>query len=448
VFTLVISIFTGILFGLAPALHLSGSISNQALQEAGRMSSGAGGRKLRRGLVVAEISMALILLTGAGLLVRSLQRLVRVDPGFETQHVVTARITIPTAKYPDGVPLAAFFRRLTDRFRELPGVQAAGAVSLIPLAQRHTSGSTYVEHTPVQGLPIGDFVHVPYIEADRRYTTGEYFETMRIQLLRGRLFNAADNENAPFVAIVDEEFAKRMWPGRDPIGERIAFDSVPNSNPKLPQWRTVVGMVRHIRNDTLDQVGREQTYYPQSQVSFVRSMYVVVRTKLDPAAEVTSMRAQLASLDPTIPLYEPRTMNESVDRVVAQPRFNTLLLAMFGALALILAGIGIYGVLSYSVSQRAREIGIRMALGATNNNVLTLILSQGLRLALLGVALGLAFALMLTRWMSSLLFEVRSDDPFTFSCVALLLCGVALLACYLPARRATAVDPMVALRHE
>lgn len=447
-FTAAISMLTGILFGLAPALHLSGAMSNQVLQEAGRMSNTAGVQKLRRGLVVAEISMALILLTGAGLLVRSLQRLVRVDPGFETQHVVTARVTIPTAKYPDGVPLAAFFRNLTDRLGELPGVQGAGAVSLIPLAQRHTSGSTYAEHTLAQGLPISDWAHVPYVEADRRFTTGKYFETMRIQLLSGRLFTATDNENAPLVAIVDQEFANRMWPGRDPIAQRIAFNSVPNSIPPLPQWRTVVGVVRHIRNDTLDQIGREQTYYPQSQVPFVRSMYVVVRTRLDPAAEVNSMRAQLTSLDPTIPMYEARSMNELVERVVAQPRFNTLLLAMFGALALMLAGIGIYGVLSYSVSQRTREIGIRMALGATGKNVLTLILSQGLRLALLGLALGLALAFILTRWMSSLLFEVTSDDPVTFGCVALLLCAVALFACYLPARRATAVDPIVALRHE
>ena len=447
-FTAAISMLAGVLFGLAPALQLSNCISRRALQEVGHMSGSASGRNLRGGLVVAEISMAVVLLAGASLLVRSLQQLVRVDPGFQTQHVVTARVTVPTAKYPDGAPLATLFRNLTDRLRELPGVQAAGAVSLIPLAQRHTSGSTYVEHTPVQALPISDWAHVPYIEADRRFTAGEYFETMRIPLLRGRLFTAADNENAPLVAIVDEEFVNRLWPSRDPIGQRIAFNALPNSNPMLPQWRTVVGVVRHIRNDTLDQVGREQAYYPQSQVSYVRSMYLVVRSNLEPAAQMNSMRVHLARLDPTIPMYEMRTMDESVERVVAQPRFNTFLLAMFGALALILAGIGIYGVLSYSISQRTREIGIRMALGATRKNVLTLALAQGLRLALLGTALGLALSFVLTRWMSSLLFEVRSDDPVTFISVTLLLCAVALFACYLPARRATEVDPMVALRYE
>jgi putative ABC transport system permease protein len=448
VFAAAISIFTGILFGLAPSLHLSNSMSSQALKEAGRMSEGAGGPRLRGGLVIAEISMALVLLAGAGLLVRSLQRLVHVDPGFETQHVVSARVTIPEVKYPDGVPLAVFFRSLTNKFQELPGVQAAGAVSLIPLAQRHSSGSTYAEHCHVQGLPISDWAHVPYIEADRRFAAGEYFETMQIQLLRGRYFTGADNENAPLVAIVDEEFAHRMWPDSDAIGQRIAFNSIPNSKPELPQWRTVVGVVRHIHNDSLDQVGREQTYYPQSQVSFVRSMYLVARTNLDPNTLINVMRVQLATLDPTVPMYEAHTMEESLDQTVAKPKFDTVLLAAFGILALVLAGIGIYGVLSYSVSQRTREIGIRVALGATRHDVLTLILSQGLRLGVLGVALGLVFAFILTRWISSLLFEVSSSDPVTFACVAILLCAVAMFACYLPARRATEVDPMEALRYE
>jgi putative ABC transport system permease protein len=447
-FAAAISMLTGVFFGLAPALHLSKSMSSQALKEAGRMSVGAASRNLRGGLVIAEISMALVLLAGAGLLVRSLQRLVQVDPGFETQHIVTARVTVPEVRYAEGTPLAVFFRTLTSKLQEVPGVQAAGAVSLIPLAQQHASGSTYAEHTQVRNLPISDWAHVPYIEADRRFTAGEYFETMQIQLVRGRFFTANDNESAPPVAIVDEEFANRMWPGGDAIGQRIAFNTVPNSNPDQPLWRTVVGVVRHIHNDTLNQVGREQTYYPQSQVPFVRSMYLVVRTSMDPTAQVNSMRAQLASLDPTIPMYEPRTMDERLETVVAQPRFNTWLLTMFGALALVLAGIGIYGVLSYTVSQRTQEIGIRIALGATRNNVLTLVLSQGLRLGLLGIALGLAFAFILMRWISSLLFEVSSNDPLTFGFVALVLCAVALFACYLPARRATEVDPMVALRYE
>jgi putative ABC transport system permease protein len=447
-FAAVVSILTGILFGLVPALQLSTTPASEALKGAGRASSSAGGRNLRAGLVITEISMALVLLAGAGLLVRSLQRLLAVYPGFETQHVLTTRVTIPDAKYPDGVQLGAFFRELVDRVRTLPGVQAAGAVSLIPMAQRHSSGSTYVEHTQVQDIPISGFFNAPYIEADRRFTVAGYFEAMKIPLLRGRYFNDADNENAPPVAIVDEEFARRFWPGEDPLGQRIAIGSIPNSNPPQPLWRTVVGVVRHIRNDTLDQVGREQTYYPQSQVSYVRSMYLVVRTSTDPGAQINSIRAQLASLDPTIPMYDEKTMDEWLDGTTTQRRFTMLLLVAFGVLALVLAAVGTYGVLSYSVSQRTREIGIRMALGASRQQMIGMVIANGGKLAAAGVVMGLIAALALTRFMGSLLYDVGTTDPLTFGAATIVLTLFALAACYIPARRATQVDPAVTLRYE
>ncbi len=447
-FAVATSIFTGILFGVAPALHFAGGELHESLKDGAKSSGSAGGKKLRDSLVVAEIAMAMVLLTGAGLLIHSLRRLVETDPGFQTQHILTARVTIPEVKYPDGAPLAALFRDLVDKEKVLPGVRAASAVSLIPFAQRHASGTTYVEHTLVQDLPISDLAHAPYIEADRRFVTGAYFDAMRIPLLRGRFFTDSDNENAPPVAIVDEDFARRFWPHEEPLGQHIALGFIPKTKPPQLLWRTVVGVVSHIHNDALDQVGREQTYYPQSQVFFVRSMYLVVRTSGDPNAQIRSMQTQLASLDPAIPLYEARTMDDRLDGSVAQRRFNMQLLSAFGILALLLAAVGTYGVLSYSVNQRIREIGIRMALGASRGRMTAIVISGGIKLAAIGLAIGLIAALFLTRLMAGLLYEVSTADPLALASAALILTLVAIAASYIPARRAAKVDPMVALRYE
>jgi predicted permease len=447
-FAAVVSILTGVVFGLAPAMHASSGTVHDSLKDAGRSSAGVGGTKLRNALVVSEISMAMVLLAGAGLLIHSLRRLVETDPGFGAQHVLTACVTISEAKYPDGEPLAAFFRNLVDKERRLHGVQTASAVSLIPFTPRHSSGSTYVEHTRVQGLPISGWAHLPYIEADRRFVVGDYFEAMRIPLLQGRFFNDSDNENAPLVAIVDEDFARRFWPGQDPLGQHIALGFAPKSDPPQALWRTVIGVVGHVHNDALDQVGREQTYYPQSQVSYVRSMYLVVRTAGDPSAQIHSMQMQLASLDPTIPLYEPKTMDDWLEWTVAQRRFNMLLLGAFGMLALGLAAVGTYGVLSYSVNQRNREIGIRMALGASREQMIAMVIGGGIKLAAAGLAVGLIAALLLTRLMASLLYQVSTTDPPAFGAASVILAVVAIAACYMPARRAMKVDPIVALRCE
>lgn len=449
-FAVGISVATGLLFGLFPALQVSRPDVFDALRTSVRSSAGASGHRMRNGLVVAEISIALVLLVGAGLMVRSLRRLMEVDPGFQAQHVLTARVYLPAATYKDVAAVVPFFRNFIDKIGSQPGVKAVGAVSLLPVNDQGSSGSTAIESTRVQGLPSGNFFnHAPYLEADRRFTSGHYFEAMGIPLLRGRYFTDADDANAPPVAIVDETFARRIWPDVDPIGQRIATNTVPNTNPPAPLWSTVVGVVAHVRNKALDVQGREQTYVPEAQAGFpVRSMSLVVRTTTQPESMASAVRSQLSSIDPALPLYEIKTMDEQLEHSTAQRRFSMDLLVAFGVLALLLAAIGTYGVLSYSVGQRTPEIGIRLALGARRAEILKMVIGDGARLAGLGLIIGLVVALIATRFMSALLFGIGTFDVVTFLVSALVLSGMALLAAYIPARRATRVDPLIALRNE
>jgi predicted permease len=457
-FTFGISLFTGLFFGLAPAWHIARTDLRETLNEAGRGASAAGGtRRLRGVLVVSELALAVLLLVGAGLLIRSFSRLLDVSPGFQTQHLLTLELSLPNKAYPDGAPVQNFFTQLVARVKTVPGIQSAGAVSEMPLSANYNSGSVFFEDTSIPDIPrLPELLNLPFMEIDQRAATPGYFSAMQIPLVRGRIFSDADNATALLVAVVDANFAHRFWPHGDAIGQRIAVDTVPGADPnvqsKIPRWRTIVGVVGHVKHYGLDTEGREQIYFPHNQplygVFVPRDMTLAVRTSLDPASITNAIREQVAALDKDLPLYNIATMEQLVSTSVAQPRLNLSLLVAFAALALVLSAVGVYGVMAYAVTQRTHEIGIRMALGALPSDVQRQVLAEGGRLAAAGVALGLIAALALTRLMSTLLFGVKPTDPITFIAVAAMLVCVALAACYIPARRATHVDPIIALRYE
>jgi predicted permease len=453
-FTFGVSLLTGLFFGLAPAWHIARSDLRETLNEAGRGTSAArGSRHLRTSLVVSELALAVLLLAGAGLLIRSFSRLLDVSPGFQTQHLLTMELSLPEKAYPDGMPVQNFFTRLTANLKSVPGVQSVGAVSQVPLGDSYSSGSVYFEDTSIPDLPrykpLGD---LPYTEIDHRVVTADYFQTLKIPLVRGRLLSEADDEKSLLVAVVDEDFAHRFWPHRDAIGQRVAIDAIPKVKPQAPRWRTIVGVVGHVKHYSLDVEGREQIYFPHLQpwygVYVPRDMTLAVRTALEPSSVTNAIREQVFAIDKNLALYNVATMDELVSNSVAQPRLNLSLLVAFAALALALAAVGVYGVMAYAVTQRTQEFGIRMALGASAADVLKQLFFEGGRLAALGLGLGLLAALALTRLMASLLFDVKPDDPVALGAAGALLVLVALAACYVPARRATRVDPMVALRYE
>jgi predicted permease len=449
-----VSLLTGLFFGLAPAWHVARTDLRETLNPAGRgASASAASRRLRSALVVSELALAALLLVGAGLLLRSFNRLLAVSPGFETQHLLTLGLSLPDKIYSDGAPVQKFFAQLMARVQSIPGIQSAGAISQMPLADSYESGSVFFEDTAVPDLPRYPGLHnLPYTEIDQRAATPGYFETMHIPLVSGRLLNEGDNANAPLVVVVDANFAHRFWPHGDAIGHRVANGSIPNVKPATPRWRTIVGVVGHVKHYGLDVEGREQIYFPHAQPLFdsfsPRDMTLVVRTSLDPASVTSAIREQVFAIDKHLPLYNVSTMDQLVSTSVAQPRLNLSLLAAFAMLALVLAAVGVYGVMAYSVTQRTHEIGIRMAMGAAPAKVLKQVFLEGGRLAALGLAFGLIAALALTRLMASLLFGVKPSDPATLGVAGALLAFVALAACYIPARRATRVDPLVALRYE
>ncbi|HWZ54397.1 MAG TPA: ABC transporter permease [Candidatus Acidoferrales bacterium] len=451
-FTFVVSILTGLIFGLAPAWHSAKTDLQDALKDGGRGGSvGSGGRKLRGVLVVTEIALAVLLLVGAGLLIRSFRQLIEVSPGFQTQHLLTMEISLPEKPYPDGAPVQAFFKQLTERVSAIPGVQAAGAVSQMPLSDSYSSGTVFVQESSAANLVrLPKFENRPLIEADRRVATPGYFQALQIPLVHGRYLADADSADAPLVAVVDTDFAKRFWPNEDAIGKQVSIDGVPNSDPDHPvlRWRTVVGVVGHVRHYGLDTQGREQAYFPHAQIAYSRDLYLAVRTTVDPSSVTNAIRQQVAAIDSEVPLYNIAAMDELLSHSVAQPRLNLTLLVAFASIALLLAAVGVYGVMAYAVVQRTQELGIRMALGATQGDVLKLVLFEGGRLAAIGLGVGLLASVALTRLMASLLFGVKPTDPVTFALVAAVLACVALIACYIPAQRATKVDPLIALRYE
>ncbi|HMD06825.1 MAG TPA: ABC transporter permease [Candidatus Acidoferrum sp.] len=450
-FTLVISLLTGLVFGFIPAWQAGRANLQDTLKETGQSTSAArGSRRLRGFLVISEIALAVLLLVGAGLLIRSFQHLLVVSPGFEPQHLLSMRVSLPAKVYPDGTPVQTFYQKLLNRVKTVPGVQAAGAISELPLSESYSSGSTFVEQSSATDIPRAtQFANLPYIEADDRAAAPGYFEAMQIPLLRGRFLTDADTATAPFVAVVDRDFANRFWPNEDPIGKRISIDAVAKSNPPIPIWRTVVGMVGHVKHYGLDVEGREQAYFPHAQYPyFERSMYLAVRTSLEPASVTSAIRQEVFAIDKGLPLYDVRTMDQLLANSVVQPRLNLTLLVAFASIALVLAAVGIYGVMAYTVTQRTHEIGIRMALGAQREDVLKQVLREGAQLAAVGLALGLVGSLAASRLIATLLFGVRPTDPLTFAAVAVILASVALAACYIPAQRATRVDPLTALRYQ
>jgi len=428
-FALLMSLVTGIVFGLAPALHLARSNLSDALKQGIRTSRGGTGSRMRGGLIVAEVALALMLLAGAGLLLKTLVRLQAVPTGFNPHGVLAMDISLDDNRHPAGERRAVFLKQIVQRLGSLPSVEAAGTATTLPMAG-WTDSSVRAEGRPDQD----EF----YISTDYDFVSGDFYRAMGMPLLRGRLFTERDDStSAPRVAIMNEALAGKVFPNEDPLGQRIQFHG--------QSWE-IVGIIGSVRHRGLDRDAWEHIYLPQAFSGLQCSL--VVRTKVPPLALAETIRGEILKLDPDQPVSNVRTLEQIVDNAAGQRRLMFVLLGLFAGAALLLAAIGLYGVMAYSVSQRTREMGIRMALGAQRGDVVLQVMRQGLKLAILGVTVGLVGAFALTRVLAHLLFGVAPRDPFTFTEVAVLLVAVALIACYIPARRATKVDPMVALRYE
>lgn len=436
IFTAVASLLVGIAAGLLPAWRASHPNIVSALNESARGSSeGAHGRRIRSALVVVEIVLALLLLSTAGLLVESFLRLQKVPPGFDRSNVLTARVALPDAAYGKPAEAAAFFDKLLKRIEQLPAVESASAAWWIPL-----SGSEITFTTDIQEHPL------PKAEqpAEQVNVVGfDFFKTLRVPLLRGRQFNERDNISAPPVAIITESFARKFFPGEDPIGKRITPSG--SVNPGEPPVREIVGVVGDLHLTSLREAAQPQIYLPHPQFA-VSGMSLLVRSTITPASLTASLRQAISELDKDVPLYRPRLLGDYLSASIAQPRFNAVLVGSFSALALLLAAAGIFGVMSYAVTQRTQEIGIRLALGAQRADVLRLIFGEGMRLVAAGVVVGVAMIFAMRSLLSSLLFGIGPTDLSTILFVILLLAGVALVACWWPAHRASTVDPVTALR--
>jgi putative ABC transport system permease protein len=434
--TFLVSVAAGILFGIVPAFAVGKPELTEALKEGGHAISSAPHNRLRNILVISEVAMALVLLVGAGLLMKSFVRLQNVDPGFNPDNVLTMEVALPLAKYPRGKPVADLFAEATRRIRTLPGVEKAGFTSILPLSGTNSDSSFAIEGR-------NPMVEKIYPDEEIRSITPDYFQVLRIPLLHGRFFTDSDNIDSPQVVIINEAMAKKWFPGSDPIGKRITF-----SDPRKPdvEWVTVVGVVGTIRHRGLESEGKPEYYLPHAQRSY-RGMVLTVRSKQDPRSLTSAIRAEIRKVDPDLPAARVRTLEQVAADSIAPRRLSVALIGVFAALAMVLAAVGIYGVMSFLVVQRTHEIGVRMALGAQRGDVLRLVVGHALQLVGIGTIIGLVLALFSTRMLSALLYSVGAFDVVTFVFVTIALAAVALLASYFPAVRATRADPMLALGH-
>src|SRR5882672_3185962 len=433
-FTLGLSLFSGLVFGLAPAWQVSKPDLNDSLKEGSRQAS-SGSHRLRGLLVISEVALSLMLLVSAGLLIRSFLQLVRTDAGFNPDNLVTMSLVLPAAKYKEEPQRAAFYSDLVHRVQAMPGVESAAAVNYLPLGGSNSSDAFLIEGVPEP--PLGQEFVGRY-----RVCTPDYFRTMGIPVLKGRGFTEQDKAGAPPVVVVNETLARKYWPNQDPIGKRMRFTGPIERNP----WMQVVGVVQDVKHE-MNLPITEDFYVPHAQDAW-QSMVLVAKTRVDPLTLAAPIRQEVGTIDKDQPVFDVRTMRDVRAISLALYSFSSVMLSIFAGVALLLAAIGIYGVMSYAVTQRTQEIGIRMALGARVRDVLKLVVRNGMSLAVIGVIVGLAGAYGLTRLLSSLLVGVAPTDLVTFSIVTFALLVVALLACYIPARRATKVDPLVALRYE
>src|SRR5262245_3723116 len=434
-FALALALLTGLVFGLAPALQASRLDLQAALKEGGRTSGGGARQRLRSAMVGVEIALAVVLLVGAGLMMKSLLRLMQANLGFDPTNVLTMTVVLPTSKYTDPNRMVAYYQQLQERIAALPGVAGAGAVSQLPLQPGNTTRFIVEgEPTPPPGQEI---------EANIRVASASYFQALGIPLAQGRNFAESDKADATQVVVINQSLSEKLFGGRSAAGRRLLFPSFPNQSVEI------VGVVGDVRTTGLDQAARPVLYYPFTQNASIATN-LVVRAKTDAAALANAARNECRALEPDVAIFNVQTMETLITQTPAafMRRAPAWLIGIFAGVALLLAALGVYGVVSYSVSQQTREIGVRLALGAQGADILKLVLRQGLSLAGAGVASGTVAALALTRWLGSLLYEVSAYDPSTYALVIIALTLVALLACYIPARRATKVDPLLSIRHE
>jgi putative ABC transport system permease protein len=443
-FTLGASLLAGMLFGLAPTLRAAHTDLVGELKEGGRGTSGSSRQRLRSGLVVSEVALSLVLLIGAGLMVQSLGKLRTVDKGFDETSVFTARVAIPALSYGEKAQAWSFFRQLLERVEPLPGVRSASLSNIVPLAGNSWENRIWPEGVATEPETGESFLF--------QMITARHFETLGIPMVMGRGFGPEDREGGALVVIVDETMAQKFWPGEDPIGKRVTFEAeeAEDGSDGARVYRTVVGVAKNVRHYELETPSRIQGYVPmdQSRMAWSRTMAIMARTVGDPDQLTGQIRRELAALDPNVPLADVQTLEEVVSDAMSSSIALGTLLTLFSGVALVLSAVGLFGLMSFSVMQRVREIGIHMALGASARDVVTAVSAQGLRLTALGVVVGLAAALGLTRLMASALYEVDPVDPLVFGGLAAFLLAVALAAAYLPARRATRVDPAIVLREE